>query len=169
MAISDHFLHYSGGFYSGIVDISNPNNLILKTSNKWYTPVWTVAANEKLVYYGSKDLGMWIYQNNLITEVSNKPSEESILQFELLQNFPNPFNSTTTIPISLDRKSSLTLTIYDILGRQIETIFKGELGAGKHTFQWSMDSKRKPLESGIYFIVLQADGNRLVRKSLYIK
>jgi hypothetical protein len=169
VAIYNNFLYYVGGYYSGIVDISNPYNLILRRSYRWILPVSAVAANNNLVYYGSKYHGMWIFKNNLVTDVEEKVVLHSNLKFDLYQNYPNPFNGITTIPISLDRKSSLTLTIYDILGRQIETIFKGELKAGKYTFQWSIESNRKPIESGIYFIVLQTDRNRSVRRAVYLK
>jgi hypothetical protein len=132
-------------------------------------PVSAVAANNNLVYYGSKYHGMWIFKNNLVTDVEEKVVLHSNLKFDLYQNYPNPFNSSTKIPISINQKSFITLTIYDILGRQIETIFKGELGAGKHTFQWSIDSKRKQRESGVYFIVLQAERDRSVRRAVYLK
>jgi hypothetical protein len=169
MAVEGSFLYYAGTRNGGIVDISNPLNPVLKDTFRPKDRTFAVAAKGDTVYLSDFDIGIYILKNNLVTKVAKETVIHTQSQFELHQNYPNPFNGTTTIPISLDRKSSLTLTIYDILGRQIETIFKGELKAGKYTFQWSIESNRKPIESGIYFIVLQTDRNRSVRRAVYLK
>jgi len=51
----------------------------------------------------------------------------------LLGNYPNPFNPQTTISFSLNEPTNISLTVYDILGREITVLAHGPLGAGKHT------------------------------------
>ncbi|MCP4569594.1 MAG: hypothetical protein GY841_18610, partial [FCB group bacterium] len=52
--------------------------------------------------------------------------------FELGQNFPNPFNPATTIPVELERSSRIDLQVYDILGRRQKTVLSAILPAGSH-------------------------------------
>ncbi|MCP4704172.1 MAG: T9SS type A sorting domain-containing protein, partial [candidate division Zixibacteria bacterium] len=56
--------------------------------------------------------------------------------FSLRQNYPNPFNPTTTIQFSLETKSITKLTIYNILGQNINSIINEELPSGNHSIVW---------------------------------
>jgi hypothetical protein len=71
--------------------------------------------------------------------------------YELKQNFPNPFNSTTNISFSIRTYGQTTLRVYDVLGREVANIFSEEMSAGSYTRQW--DASNMP--SGIYFYRLQ--------------
>jgi hypothetical protein len=72
-------------------------------------------------------------------------------EFVLNQNYPNPFNPTTTISYTLAVRSSISLKIYDALGRDVATLVDEEMQAGKHQVQFNA----KNLSSGIYFYRLQ--------------
>jgi len=73
------------------------------------------------------------------------------LRFELDQNFPNPFNASTTLRFTLSARSRVLLEIYDILGRRITTLVDEVREAGFHVEQWSA-----VVPSGAYFARLQA-------------
>ena len=64
----------------------------------------------------------------------------------LSQNFPNPFNAGTTIGFGLPKDENVTLKVYDILGREITTIFEGTKASGAYRVQWNP----KGLASGVY-------------------
>lgn len=66
--------------------------------------------------------------------------------FALAQNYPNPFNPTTTFTFTLPGANQTTLTVYDLLGREVATIVDEMLGAGTHTYQFSGAN----LASGVY-------------------
>ncbi|MBN2357464.1 T9SS type A sorting domain-containing protein [candidate division KSB1 bacterium] len=83
----------------------------------------------------------------------------------LQQNYPNPFNSTTTIRYTLGEKSFVTLSVFDISGRQVALIRSGETDAGEHSLQWHADN----LSSGIYLYKLSAGGVSVSKKLLLIK
>lgn len=92
---------------------------------------------------------------NISVNVSNQspdpaPGSFTVLpptDFALQQNFPNPFNPTTTIPINLAQNSRVTLAIYDVLGQKVlEPIFEDEFIAG--TFNTSINLSN--LASGVY-------------------
>ena len=70
----------------------------------------------------------------------------------LLQNYPNPFNSSTVISFSLPEAQLMTVTVYDLLGQRVATVFKGDQQAGRHTIIW--DATDFP--SGVYFTRFEA-------------
>ena len=82
------------------------------------------------------------------------------VEFSLAQNYPNPFNASTTIKFSLPEAADVTIHIYDILGRSIETLNSGSRTAGTHSIVWNADN----LPSGVYFYRINA-GNFSDQKS----
>ena len=85
--------------------------------------------------------------------------------FALNQNYPNPFNPSTTISFSLPRSGFTILKIFDLLGRDVETIVSEELAAGTYTRQWNASK----ISSGIYFYRLQSGSFITTKKLLLLK
>jgi len=83
----------------------------------------------------------------------------------LLPNYPNPFNGNTSISISVSEGSDINLSIYDLLGRKVETLFSGRLQPGTHQFSW--ESGDNP--SGVYFARLDRDGFGQTQKMTLLK
>jgi len=76
--------------------------------------------------------------------------------FELYQNFPNPFNNETLIKFNLRKSAEVTLAIYNILGQKVRTLVKGRMDAGSQVVSWDgKDEKGNDLSSGIYFYQLK--------------
>jgi hypothetical protein len=71
---------------------------------------------------------------------SNVQSNHIPVEFALEQNYPNPFNPQTTISYSLPRAMQVSLTVFDLMGREVQTLVSGLEQAGRHT-----DVKFKPL------------------------
>ena len=86
-------------------------------------------------------------------------------QFLLSQNYPNPFNAQTTIQFSLPTQLLVTIDIFDILGRKIETIAEGKKPAGIHRTIW--DANDQP--SGIYFYRIKAGDYLEGRKMVLVR
>lgn len=83
----------------------------------------------------------------------------------LYQNYPNPFNPTTTIKFALNRSADVSLTIFDALGREVETIVNEKLEAGTYSASWNGTN----YTSGIYFYTLKTDEFTDTGKMLMIK
>jgi hypothetical protein len=83
----------------------------------------------------------------------------------LEQNFPNPFNPSTSIRYQLPRAGSIDLSVYDLLGRQIGTIDTGWKSAGVHAVTFSS----RTLPSGVYYYVLHTPGLSLTRTMVLLK
>jgi hypothetical protein len=85
--------------------------------------------------------------------------------FSLEQNFPNPFNPSTTIKFALSEKSNVSLTIYNQLGQKMTTLLNEEREAGYYSFQWNASG----LPSGVYLYELQTDNYRSIKKLILTK
>lgn len=108
--------------------------------------------------------GYWAQPAVNVTDVATV-TENRPLHFVLAQNFPNPFNSSTTIHFSLAQTSRVSLRIYDITGRELMTLLEGEKQAGEYKVLLQAGS----LSSGVFFIRMTADYFSAVRKLLVIK
>jgi hypothetical protein len=85
--------------------------------------------------------------------------------FSLEQNFPNPFNPTTTINYSIDVVAPLHISIVNILGQLTETLYDGVQTAGNHQIQWDASL----LQSGVYFCLLESAGKQEMIKMVLAK
>jgi glucuronoarabinoxylan endo-1,4-beta-xylanase len=86
-------------------------------------------------------------------------------KFELEQNYPNPFTSSTAISFDLKNQTDTKLTIYDILGRIVFQTSAGIQSSGAHTLFWDgTNAKGHKVASGVYFYCLQAGGDAQTRK-----
>jgi hypothetical protein len=89
----------------------------------------------------------------------------SPLVFALEQNFPNPFNPTTTIRYRIAVRSRVTLTIYDILGRQVAMLVDAVQSPGSHQIQWNASG----IATGVYFCRLRAGDQVMIEKLLLLR
>lgn len=99
------------------------------------------------------------------TRTSEISESEIPNQFQLHQNYPNPYNPITNIDYSLDRTNNTTLEIYDNLGRLIEKVINSYQTYGKYSIQINMSE----YPSGIYYYKLVSGSNRVVKKMLLLK
>lgn len=87
-------------------------------------------------------------------DVPEKPARTSAYAIDASSVYPNPFNPATTIRFSLTEPSSITLTIFDVMGRRVEVLKHGAtFQAGNHSVIWSADA----LPSGMYIYRLETD------------
>jgi hypothetical protein len=85
--------------------------------------------------------------------------------FALKQNYPNPFNPSTEIAFDLPKSSNVNLTIYNVLGQQVETLVDSRLDAGAHVVTW--DANR--YSSGVYFYRITTENNVETKKMMLLK
>ena len=132
-------------------------------------PVWTDLNSEPITIF--IDLGNdgtiddTIFVKNQTTNIEDEGSLISPDSYNLAQNFPNPFNPTTSIRYSIPKRSNLTLIVYDILGNEVANLVNEEKEQGVYTVTFNAAA----LASGIYFYTLRADGFVQTKKMLLIK
>ncbi len=93
------------------------------------------------------------------------PQGEIPKNFELKQNFPNPFNPSTVITYSIPKQSMVKITVYDSNGKELQTIVNGAKDAGKHEVSFNGSN----FSSGVYFYKLVADDFIDTKKMILIK
>ena len=105
-----------------------------------------------------------LYLDNTVG-VEDQGSLLSPNSYNLAQNFPNPFNPTTTIQFSLPQVGDVTLKIYNVLGEEVKTLVNEYKGIGNHSVQFNANS----LASGMYLYRLQAGSFVETKKMILIK
>jgi hypothetical protein len=105
------------------------------------------------------------YVSPLEVETENIP-----YQFTIGNVYPNPFNPRINFDIQLIETSAISISIVDMLGRNISNIYSGVMVAGKYNFYWDGNSSfGKQVSSGSYFLIVTNKNETLVRKLLYLK
>ena len=90
--------------------------------------------------------------------------------FTLHQNFPNPFNPVTTLRYDLPSDAFVTLTVFDMLGREIVQLINTTQDAGYKSVKWdATDSMDRPVSAGVYLYQIQTGEFVKTRKMVLLK
>lgn len=142
-------------------DFTNPSNqdfrhLVIVSSggdnSRTVFNGWGVTSNG-LIYHNSETIG--------ITPIGNIVPQNYSLQ----QNYPNPFNPVTKIQFDLPEKGFIRLSVFDILGNQVDKIFEGSLNAGKY----EADFDGSKLSSGVYFYTMESGNFKETKRMVLVK
>lgn len=134
-----------------IISESTSGNLFEVTSSG--NIVWNYSPGGEIVRvlrYGFDYPGLVGISNS----VSSIPGD-----YELSQNFPNPFNPVTTIYYSLPKSARVTMKVYDILGNEVRTLLNDEqISSGRNNVVWdSKNNSGMTVASGVYFYKIVTD------------
>ncbi len=110
--------------------------------------------------------GYSLYKTTTSTVTSVEEERYTPTSFYLEQNYPNPFNPSTTISWQSPASGWQTIKLYDLMGREIETIVSGYYEAGSHSTLYIVNSS---LPSGVYFYQLKADEFVQTRKMILLR
>lgn len=163
----NHEIYYkcsTDGGSSWGVDTRLTNNV----GASYYPKVSVTGSAVHVAWEDNRDGNFEIYckcdpTGNIAGFLSN--NSEIPKEFSLNQNYPNPFNPTTKIEFSLPKNSFTKLVIYDLLGREIETLVNEQLNAGTYEVNWNADK----FSSGVYFYRIKTEGFSDVRRMILIK
>jgi hypothetical protein len=92
-------------------------------------------------------------------------SSEIPTEFKLYENYPNPFNPSTSIQYDIPANSFVKLVVYDITGKEVTTLVSENIVAGKYEAVWN----GKEFASGVYFARLEAGSYKHIIKMLMVK
>ena len=102
--------------------------------------------------------------------VTTVPPRASVAMPALSPNYPNPFNPHTTVSFSLDRTQQVTISVYDLTGRQVAVLADQMFGAGTHTTEGKgMDILGQSVSSGTYIVRLETEGYVESQKIMLIR
>jgi hypothetical protein len=133
-----------------------------------HSPVtWTVSVTDGYFTVASADTF------SIVVEGVHNRRSEIPTRYGLSQNFPNPFNPSTTIQYQLPEAGNMLLKVYDVRGRLLATLREGMESAGYHELQWNPEAVS--FSSGVYFLVFRVADQQgkqrytEVRKMLLLK
>jgi len=98
------------------------------------------------------------------TEISGI-SNEIPTRFNLYQNYPNPFNPTTNIKFDIAKTAFVKIVIFDVLGREVNTLVNSEIQPGKYSVNWDASLHN----SGIYFVKINAGDYSEIKRMALVK
>ncbi len=141
----------------------NPVKLLTHLNETWTwpaVPIYSDGRGGAIYLFNELSAGMFMQQiskNGNIGEIVNKIEchNEGIITeyFTLYPNYPNPFNSITTIRFEIIKSSDVEIIIYDMLGREICEIINYKYLPGKYELKWdSKNDNDNEVASGIYFL-----------------
>ena len=171
-----------------VVDFTDPNHAdsvvgIHKEGTNFKSVFWALdwlalsfyspADTSSKYHWGLTDVGNLL--GNVLTflgePVSSVSGEVTTPKtYALKQNFPNPFNPTTSIEYSLPEKGLVKLSIFNMLGQEVRTLVNTTQDANKYRVTWNgLDNNGSMVPSGIYFYTINANGFNATRKMVFMK
>ena len=144
------------------------NNVFEHTPGNGVTVRFSVSATDGIDTIKISGDDRVVYVNRyefLSTETNGMPTE-----FALHENYPNPFNPTTTLRFDLPEVSSITLTIYNMLGQSVRTFNMNDTPAGFHSIKWdATNDYGDPVGAGVYLYQLRANDFVKTKKMVLLK
>ena len=146
----------------------------LQGSTDMDTVLWVDASHNEFQLYLDKEVssvemdpGHWILCDQWTTPTGGEDVPVAIF---LEQNFPNPFNPSTTISFGIDKDGPVLLQVFDIRGALVKTLENRSYPAGSYTSVWqgTNDNGRR-VASGIYFYSLSTSGGEITRKMILLR
>lgn len=137
-------------------------------STSWLDKQMTVNLTQGLNTIQMELFWGWMYLDYLaVPSIITKVEDNDVTptNYSLEQNFPNPFNPVTQIKFSLPSSQKVIIKIYDILGREIETLINEERAAGNYQIEFNA----KSLSSGVYYYRLESGSYSKTLKMIYLK
>jgi hypothetical protein len=105
------------------------------------------------------------YDDNIYTSIKEESAESIPADFELSQNYPNPFSSTTVISYQLPSIANVELNVYDLLGQKVTTLVKERQQPGSHEVEWNASG----MKQGVYYCELKTGQSRKVIKMILLR
>ena len=153
--LTDHPAADGGGLVNGL----------LTDANISWSP-----DGQKIAFATDRDGNLEIYVLSTAATAVEEYGENLPLIFLLGQNFPNPFNNSTTIFYTVRRRAEVELAVYNLAGQKVANLVRETRDAGEYSLRWNgLDARLRELASGIYFYRLRAEHRVESRKLLLLR
>lgn len=145
-------LHYDGADW----------NSLTSPTSETLLGVWGPSADDIFVVGENGTILRKHSVSGLINEMPAVP--------RILSVWPNPFNPTTTISFSVAQEQWVTIAVFDVEGRKLETVAEQTFGPGSHSVLWTgRDDRGRAVPSGTYLVQLETGGSSVARKITLVR
>ncbi len=119
----------------------------------------------------SNTIGVWTNPNPVVLEIDDESDNPIVAEgFRLAQNYPNPFNPTTTIEYSLPQHGNVNLSIYNVKGELVKTLYNGWNHRGTHEATWNgTNNAGESVSTGVYIYTLSSPTVKFSKRMTFIK
>lgn len=162
---------WTSSFQAGIIKIDRWNNWSLyNNQNSGLIGVNQMVHSTRIdkngyKYFATNDGGVSVYKGDLVMSVDEEDENQIPRQYSLMQNYPNPFNPTTLISYHLPNAGNVKLSVYNLLGQEVQRLVNSFMPSGAHTVNF--DATRLP--SGVYLYKIEVNDFVQARKMMLIK
>jgi hypothetical protein len=166
-----HYPMYNSTNYYGAIGSAFQNGGGYDVKTMWFGFSWQyirddVVSTPKDQFEIAKDVFNWM-QNPINANVTDTPTPKA---YKLAQNFPNPFNPTTSIKFDMKDKGMVTLKVYNVAGQLVRTLVNGTKDAGSYAITWDGKNDRgSAVASGIYFYKMETKDFSQTKKMVMLR
>ena len=105
-----------------------------------------------------------------LVQLYNNLDHSAPINFKLYNNYPNPFNPVTTLQYDLPQDAVINITIYDMMGRLVNTLVSSQQNAGYKLIQWNgTNNAGQPVSAGVYLYRIETGDFRQTKKMVLLK
>jgi subtilisin-like proprotein convertase family protein len=146
-----------------------PDNPLSAFDGESTQGAWTLTI-EDLIAGDDGELTYWEIQVSTPGAADDEVLPAGVRHFALTGSYPNPFNSSTRIHYVAPRTGPVALSLYNVLGQKIVTLFNGSVAAGSHHVMWDgRDGAGRDAATGLYIVRLVAPGETSTGKVVLVR
>ncbi len=166
---------FASDLYSGVYRSTDGGDIWIKINEGLQSRAarsLAISADGQHLYLGTNEDGVQRLDvsGNPLRIDSDNANNPKLRDFALGQNFPNPFNPSTSITFELLKDADITISIYDVRGRLVRTLLNQSMTKGSTTISWDgKDNAGNSVKGGVYFYILQTDGFYQAKKMILLK
>ena len=151
--------------FSGSINTTSTNLTIGEDLPGEYNYSFTGVLDDIRIYNYMLPVSQIAAFYDVISGIGKRSDAALPAEFDLAQNFPNPFNPSTTIRFALPAPGFVMLKIFDVLGREIATLVRERVSAGEYSVAWNAAG----CASGVYYYKLEAANSVMVKKMILLR
>jgi len=154
---------------TGILFAQSQESIVYNTSNSGLPneDVYAIAIDIAGNKWIGTDGGLAVYREGGVIIKVEEEKQNHPEDFVLYQNYPNPFNSLTKIRFMLKENGLVSVKLYDLMGREINTLINEFKEKGEYEIEF--DASKYGLSSGVYFYQMRAGNYTSIKKMVYLK
>ena len=162
ISLPENIIDANGTFYIAILETAGASQIGLDTNHTGHSYKKLTTAWEPIT---EGDVMI-----RAIVEPSTGNEVDVTVPVFSANNYPNPFNPSTTIAYSIPTASNTSLRVYNIKGQVVKTLVNGVVEAGNHSITWNgRDDNGTSVASGVYFYRLSSEGQTITKKMVLSK